>query len=94
MTSKMFSFAGALWYFSIEYNGKTWSRLQLVNVNGMRAEIKTYRRPGYAISITQKAVYADDAALGAFRFFCDCINNDFMMDYVFRVVRIWGGVAA
>ena len=85
MVSKCFEYNGLMYYFSIDFN-----KLELVqNLTGKRSTIKTRNASGYAIKINKSGVSADGGAAGVFRFLSDCISNDFMMCYVYKIVDMF-----
>lgn len=45
---------------------------------------------GYAVKINKKSCSADGGAYGLFKFIRRCIDNDFMMVYVNRIVENFG----
>ena len=91
MVSKCFEHNGLMYYFSIDFNhDRGWHNLELVqNLTGKRSTIKTRNANGYAIKINKSGVSADGGAAGAFRFLSDCISNDFMMCYVYKIVDMF-----
>ena len=42
---------------------------------------------GYSIKINKKSISAADGARGAFSFIRNCIRNDFMMTYVYKIIE-------
>ena len=42
---------------------------------------------GYSIKINKKSISAADGARGAFSFIRNCIRNDFMMCYVYKIIE-------
>lgn len=44
-------------------------------------------RAGYAIKINKKSISAGNGARGVFSFIADCIKNDFMMTYVYKIIK-------
>lgn len=91
MVSKCFEYNGLMYYFSIDFNNERgWHKLELVqHLTGKRSTIKTRNAGGYAIKINKSGVSADDGAAGVFRFLSDCIQNDFMMCYVYKIVDMF-----
>lgn len=92
MVSKYFIYNGLMYYFSIDFNpGRGWYNLELVqNLTGKRTAIKTRNANGYAIKINKSGVSADGGARGVFCFLNDCIKNDFMMCYVYKIIDLFG----
>lgn len=91
MVSKCFEYNGLMYYFSIAFTpARGWHNLELVRVlSGDRVQIKTRTASGYAIKINKSGVSADGGAGGVFRFLADCIKNDFMMCYVYKVCEMF-----
>lgn len=46
--------------------------------------------PGFSIKVNKKSLSADGGAYGAFRFIRNCINEDFCMVYVNRIIENFG----
>lgn len=45
---------------------------------------------GFAIKVNKKSLSAEGGAYGAFRFIRNCINEDFCMVYVNRIIENFG----
>ena len=91
MVSEYFEYNELMYYFKIDDNpGRGWHNLTLVRaLGGERKQIKAKRLPGYAIKINKSGVAADGGAVGVFNFLNDCIKNNFMMCYVYRVCDLF-----
>lgn len=92
MISKYFEYNDLMYYFSIDFTpARGWYNLQLVRaLGGDCKQIKTRAASGYAIKINKSGVSADGGAVGVFNFLNDCIKNDFMMCYVYKVCELFG----
>lgn len=91
MVTKCFEYNGFMYYFSIAFTpARGWHNLELVRVlSGDRRQIKTRNASGVAIKINKSCVAADGGAAGVFRFLSDCIKNDFMMCYVYKICELF-----
>lgn len=91
MVSNWFLYNNKYYRFVIDYApNKGFYNLELVQaIDGPRVKIKTRAASGYAIKINKSGVYADGGARGAFNFLADCIKNDFMMCYVYKICELF-----
>ncbi len=91
-----------LFEFSINFDGDKWDNFITVLVYELKSVgaygyIKTVKipvkfAPGYAIKINKKSCSNANGARGLFSFISDCIKNDFMMVYVYKIISNFTGV--
>lgn len=90
MSSFPFKYNDVKYQFKI-YDTPLGPDLELVRVDdNTHFKIKTRAAAGVAIKINKRCVSADGGAVGVFNFLNDCIKNDFMMCYVYKVCELFG----
>ena len=87
---------GYMFRFSIHHNGRVWGDNLIitafendgaVNTELCRVAVPVRDAAGLAVRINKRSCSAAGGALGLYSFIADCIKNDFMLDWVYKIVR-------
>ena len=85
---------GYMFRFSIHHNGLVWGDNLIITAFGSadnaelcRVAVPVRDAAGLAVRINKRSCSAAGGALGLYCFVSDCIKNNLMMDWVYKIVR-------